>query len=165
MTGEESDSHGTRSPGGFGDVRLSRVGGALLAAMQSKRAMCVHALGHSRSEARQFQRFLDNGAGSIHEMLVHSARQTGCRAAGRHVLAICDTSVMNYAAHTGRKRGFAMEQNPDIGFSSYDRFFPSQDNVPAGGLGNLIALLLQHSPRSSGNSLFVDANFEPLADQ
>ena len=37
--------------------------------------------------------------------------------------------------------------------------------VPAGGFGNLIALLLQHSPRLSGNSLFVDANFEPLADQ
>ena len=42
--------------GGFGDVRLSRVGGALLVAMQSKRTMCVYALGHSRSEARQFQR-------------------------------------------------------------------------------------------------------------
>lgn len=59
----------------------------------------------------------------------------------------------------------AMEQNPDIGFSSYDRFFPSQDNVPAGGFGNLIALPLQHSPRLNGNSLFLDANFEPLADQ
>ena len=23
------------------------------------------------------------------------------------------------------------ERNPDIGFSSYDRFFPSQDNMPA----------------------------------
>lgn len=58
----------------------------------------------------------------------------------------------------------AMEQNPDIGFSSYDRFFPSQDNVPAGGFGNLIALPLQHSPRLNGNSLFLDANFEHLAD-
>nr|WP_315785351.1 MULTISPECIES: hypothetical protein [unclassified Bradyrhizobium] len=26
-----------------------------------------------------------------------------------------------------------MERNPDIGFSSYDRFFPSQDSMPAGG--------------------------------
>jgi superfamily II DNA or RNA helicase len=59
----------------------------------------------------------------------------------------------------------AMEQNPEIGFSSYDRFFPSQDHVPAGGFGNLIALPLQHSPRLNGNTLFLDANFEPLADQ
>jgi len=59
-----------------------------------------------------------------------------------------------------------MERNPDIGFSSYDRFFPSQDNMPAGGFGNLIALPLQHGPRLSGNSLFLsDTNFEPYADQ
>jgi superfamily II DNA or RNA helicase len=58
-----------------------------------------------------------------------------------------------------------MERNPDIGFSSYDRFFPSQDNMPAGGFGNLIALPLQHGPRLAGNSLFLDANFEPHADQ
>jgi hypothetical protein len=59
----------------------------------------------------------------------------------------------------------AMERNPDIGFASYDRFFPSQDNMPSGGFGNLIALPLQHGPRLAGNSVFLDANFEPHADQ
>ena len=58
-----------------------------------------------------------------------------------------------------------MERNPDIGFESYDRFFPSQDTLPAGGFGNLIALPLQHGPRESGNSLFLDAGFEPWPDQ
>lgn len=59
-----------------------------------------------------------------------------------------------------------MERNPDIGFSSYDRLFPSQDNMPAGGFGNLIALPLQHGPRLAGNSLFLDdTNFEPHPDQ
>jgi superfamily II DNA or RNA helicase len=59
-----------------------------------------------------------------------------------------------------------MERNPDIGFSSYDRFFPSQDSMPAGGFGNLIALPLQNGPRSAGNSLFLnDTNFEPYSDQ
>ncbi|MGE0005269.1 MAG: DEAD/DEAH box helicase family protein [Parvibaculaceae bacterium] len=59
----------------------------------------------------------------------------------------------------------AMEQKPDIGFSSYDRFFPSQDTMPAGGFGNLIALPLQYGPRRAGNSLFIDGNFEPYGDQ
>lgn len=59
----------------------------------------------------------------------------------------------------------AMEQSPDIGFSSYDRFFPSQDTMPAGGFGNLIALPLQHGPRQVGNSLFIDESFEPYGDQ
>ncbi len=59
-----------------------------------------------------------------------------------------------------------MEQHPDIGLDSYDRFFPNQDTLPKGGFGNLIALPLQHEPRSRGNSVFVDTeNFEPFADQ
>jgi hypothetical protein len=35
-----------------------------------------------------------------------------------------------------------MERRPEIGFTSYDRFFPSQDTMPVGGFGNLIALPL-----------------------
>ena len=59
----------------------------------------------------------------------------------------------------------AMDRSPDMGFDSYDRFFPSQDTMPAGGFGNLIALPLQAKPRGSGNSVFVDDNFTPFADQ
>jgi len=58
-----------------------------------------------------------------------------------------------------------MEQNPDIGFESYDRFFPNQDTMPTGGFGNLIALPLQHQPRQAGNSLFLDDDFQPHTDQ
>jgi superfamily II DNA or RNA helicase len=58
-----------------------------------------------------------------------------------------------------------MERCPDIGFDSYDRFFPSQDTMPAGGFGNLIALPLQSRPRESGNSVFLDDEFHPYADQ
>ena len=58
-----------------------------------------------------------------------------------------------------------MESNPDIGFESYDRFFPSQDTLPAGGFGSLIALPLEHGPRERGNSLFLDEGFEPWPDQ
>ena len=59
----------------------------------------------------------------------------------------------------------AMERNPDIGFRSYDRFFPSQDTLPQGGFGNLIALPLQGGSRESGNSVFLDSHFEPWPDQ
>ena len=58
-----------------------------------------------------------------------------------------------------------MERCPDIGFDSYDRFFPSQDTMPAGGFGNLIALPLQNRPRENGNSVFVDDEFRPYEDQ
>ena len=58
-----------------------------------------------------------------------------------------------------------MEQRPEIGFDSYDRFFPSQDTLPQGGLGNLIALPLQKKPREKGNTLFIDKIFNPYDDQ
>jgi hypothetical protein len=59
----------------------------------------------------------------------------------------------------------AMESRPEMGFDSYDRFFPSQDTLPRGGFGDLIALPLQRIPREKGNSLFVDENFDPYRDQ
>ena len=59
----------------------------------------------------------------------------------------------------------AMEQRPDLGFHSYDRFFPNQDTLPRGGFGSLIALPLQKGPRRNGNSVFVDSDLKPFADQ
>ncbi|MGK2899553.1 MAG: TOTE conflict system archaeo-eukaryotic primase domain-containing protein [Burkholderiaceae bacterium] len=59
----------------------------------------------------------------------------------------------------------AMEGRPDIGLDSYDRLFPSQDTMPRGGFGNLIALPLQKGPRELGNSVFLDDDFQPWADQ
>ena len=57
------------------------------------------------------------------------------------------------------------EQNLRLSLESYDRFFPSQDYLPKGGFGNLIALPLQKTSRDSGNSLFVDNQFIPYQDQ
>lgn len=59
----------------------------------------------------------------------------------------------------------ATNERHEITFKSYDRFFPNQDTMPKGGLGNLIALPLQKEARLAGNSIFVDRNFEPYPDQ
>lgn len=58
-----------------------------------------------------------------------------------------------------------MENRPEIGFTSYDRFFPNQDTMPLGGFGNLIALPLQRRARENGNSVFVDGDLRPHDDQ
>ncbi len=73
-------------------------------------------------------------------------------------------------ASLARKLGAAiltrtMERRHQLGLDSYDRFFPSQDTMPKGGFGNLIALPLQHMPRAHGNSVFLDADFNPHPDQ
>jgi len=59
----------------------------------------------------------------------------------------------------------AMNNRPELGFDSYDRFFPNQARMPSGGFGNLIALPLQKAARAEGNSVFIDRAFVPFADQ
>ena len=58
-----------------------------------------------------------------------------------------------------------MERHYAMGLDSYDRLFPSQDTMPKGGFGNLIALPLQHGPRENSNSVFVDDDLRPYSDQ
>ncbi len=86
---------------------------------------------------------------------------------GGHVWVFFEEAL---PAGLARKLGCAlltrtMEKRHQIGFESYDRFFPSQDTMPKGGFGNLIALPLQHGPRKKGNSVFLDDSLEPAEDQ
>ena len=86
---------------------------------------------------------------------------------GAHVWIFFETPVM---AAKARRLGNAilteaMNRNGKIGFKSYDRFFPNQDTLPEGGFGNLVALPLQGQARKNGNSVFVNEQFEPYADQ
>jgi superfamily II DNA or RNA helicase len=74
------------------------------------------------------------------------------------------------SASLARRLGSALitetlDRTPDVGFASYDRLFPSQDTVPSGGFGNLIALPLQGLSRQAGNSVFLDDDLEPYHDQ
>ena len=86
---------------------------------------------------------------------------------GAHVWIFFDTPVTAFKA---RKLGNAilteaMNNDARLSFKSYDRFFPNQDTLPEGGLGNLVALPLQGMARRKGNSVFVDENFNAYAGQ
>ena len=86
---------------------------------------------------------------------------------GGHVWLFFEEAVT--AASARRLGSFVltetMERHPNVGFDSYDRFFPNQDTLPHGGFGNLIALPLQKQPRDLGNSVFIDDQMVPYADQ
>jgi len=58
-----------------------------------------------------------------------------------------------------------MPRRHQLSMDSYDRLFPNQNTMPKGGFGNLIALPMQREARECGNSVFVDAEFKPYADQ
>jgi superfamily II DNA or RNA helicase len=60
---------------------------------------------------------------------------------------------------------FSMNRRHEINFKSYDRLFPSQDTLPKGGFGNLIALPFQKSARKNNHSEFVNESLESYGDQ
>jgi len=74
-------------------------------------------------------------------------------------------------ASTARRLGVhlvreAMTVRVELDLGSYDRLFPTQDFMPRGSFGNLIALPLQGEHRKRGTTVFLDpASLEPFADQ
>lgn len=105
--------------------------------------------------------------GTCHAKGIAAALERSRSGNGGHVWIFFSEPV---PARTARQMGSAlitetMEKRPEIGFTSYDRFFPNQDTMPLGGFGNLIALPLQRKARESGNSVFVDEDLRPYDDQ
>lgn len=105
-----------------------------------------------------------------------SARAAGIPAAlersrsgdGAHVWLFFSAPV---PASSARRIGFhllreAMAMRAEIDLASYDRLFPSQDLMPRGSFGNLIALPLQGECRKRGTTVFLDpSTLEPHPDQ
>jgi superfamily II DNA or RNA helicase len=87
---------------------------------------------------------------------------------GAHVWVFFDGPV---PATTARSLGAsllrrAMTERAELDLSSYDRFFPSQDFMPKGSFGNLIALPLQGERLAHGATAFLDpTTMEPWPDQ
>ena len=86
---------------------------------------------------------------------------------GAHIWFFFEEPV---SASLARKFGtglltFSMNRRHELKFKSYDRLFPSQDTLPKGGFGNLIALPFQKSARKHQNSEFIDEKFYPYSDQ
>lgn len=86
---------------------------------------------------------------------------------GAHIWIFFDRAA---SAKQARRLGFAIishacENNRQLDLKSYDRLFPNQDSMPAGGLGNLIGLPFQSDPKKRACSVFVNEKFQVYSDQ
>ena len=86
---------------------------------------------------------------------------------GAHVWIFFEAPV---TARLARRLGTRIltEASQNMGhprLDSYDRFFPNQDTMPAGGFGNLIALPLQSEAVKAGNTQFIQDDGTPWPDQ
>ena len=102
--------------GYFGDARRERSGGLLAQRVADRQTVCLRNLAGDRAEQIKFRRFLGSEAVTVEEMVSHRAMFVAAAANGRHVLAIQDTSEINYQAQSGRKRRLGKVGNgSDIG--------------------------------------------------
>jgi len=91
--------------GCFGDKRLSERGARIFKDMVEKRSCTLRRLGAGRAEEVGVGRFLGNDKVTVEEIVAGASQPLGQAAAGRHVLAIQDTSEINFQRHAGRVQG------------------------------------------------------------
>ena len=86
--------------------------GALLLQRAVERVtMNLRTAADRRAEWVGFSRWLNNPSVTAEEIAVHSAEALSERVTGLHVLAIQDTTELNYARHAGRVRGLGPSGN------------------------------------------------------
>jgi hypothetical protein len=74
--------------------------------MVARKSVCLRrAAGGKRSQIVRYGRFLDHRKVTVASLIEGWGKQTAIAAAGRHVLAIHDTSEINFRTTPGRRRG------------------------------------------------------------
>lgn len=133
-----------------------------------KRTSCLRRLGGDRAGAVRFGRFLHNRRVTVEEMLARAADHAARASQGRHVLAIQDTTELNFSGHAGSKRGFGVVGNGrDIGLFVHplivvDAGSRSRAQVGhAGGILGLADVFTMHREKKAR----VRAPGQPLRDR
>jgi hypothetical protein len=92
--------------GVFGDIRLDRRGLSFLLAMVKHQTVCLRRLaGVLRSPTLALTRFLENFRVKVETIVEGWSDATSVACAGRHVLAIQDTSEINFKTTPDNRRG------------------------------------------------------------
>ena len=88
----------------------------MFARICERQTVCLRKLGDDRAEKVKFRRFLMNDRVTVEKMVIRTRARVAEVAAGHHVLAIQDTSEINYESKRGRKQGLGKVGNgSDVG--------------------------------------------------
>ena len=92
--------------GSFGDKRLDRCGSDFLERMIGRKSICLRQLaGGRRSDVVRFGRFLANPRVTVDRLIEGWGERIGPVCSGRHILAIQDTSEINFRTMAMQRRG------------------------------------------------------------
>ncbi len=106
--------------------------------MCERQTVCLRKLGDTRAEKVRFRRFLMNRRVTVGRMVARMKQRVAEAAAGRHVLAIQDTSEINYESKRGRKRGLGTVGNgSDVGLFVHPVLTVDAENGQCLGLADV----------------------------
>lgn len=103
--------------GMFGDKRLCETGALLYSRILERGTTCLRQLSDDRATERRFGRLLGHHNVTPQEIIRHGSERTAQAAAGRHVLALQDTSEIDCSDHAQRTAGLGgISSNKGHGF-------------------------------------------------
>ena len=103
-----------------------------------RQSVCLRQLGSGRAGEVRFGRFLANRRVLVKGLIEGVCAGIGSRAARRHVLAIQDSSELNFQSHAGRVRGLGTVGNGrDLGFFLHPVLAVDADDGACLGLAHL----------------------------
>lgn len=106
--------------------------------MVGLQTVCLRKLGGTRAGEVRLGRWLGNRKVMAQEIISHACERTGGLVQGRHVLAIHDTSELNYQAHAGRVSGLGTVGNgKDVGMFIHPLLSVDADDGSCLGLAHL----------------------------
>lgn len=126
--------------GEFGDKRLCRTGSLLYSRMIERGTVCLRQLSDNRATQRRFHRLLEHHSVTSGEIIRYGSERTAQAAAGRHVLAIQDTSELDYSAHARRTGGLGgISNNKGCGLFIHPVLAIDADNNACLGIAHEVA--------------------------
>lgn len=102
---------------GIGDIRVERSGDWLMEQIAATGSSTMRKVGASRSGEMRAHRFLSSDFASVEAIMETLGARTAVRCAGRRVVAAQDTSEINFAGRSAKRRGLGPAGNgSDPGF-------------------------------------------------
>lgn len=135
IQGEVHEQEGFAVPMGIGDVRVAARGDWLVERIVATGSLIVRKIGATRRGEMAVHRFLSSPYVSVNTIVETLGARTAEQCAGRRIVAIQDTSEINFAGRSARRRGLGPGGNGrDPGFFMHPVIAVDVDSKAVAGL-------------------------------
>jgi hypothetical protein len=144
--------------GHFGDERLERSGMVLCQAMINQQEVCMRKLGKTSAGTKRIQRFFSSPRVRLEELAENVSNKISEAVEGLHVLAIQDTTEINYQKHAGRTHDLGPVGNgKDLGFFLHPALVVNGKDSTCLGLSSVLCWHRTGESHENYKQLLVEA--------